>query len=57
MFWQSHIIESFVDEDVDTDNEQMKIAGLHVLIELREAMQTLYENGWKALRNKPIIKN
>ena len=57
MYWQSHIIESTVDEDVDTDNEQIKIAGLHTLMELREAIQLLISKEWKVLRNKPIKRN
>lgn len=57
MYWQSHIIESTVDEDVDTDNEQIKIAGLHTLVELKEAIHLLINKEWKVLRNKPIKRN
>jgi hypothetical protein len=57
MYWQSHIIESTVDEDVDTDNEQIKVAGLHTLMEMREAIELFMKNSWKVLRNKPTLRN
>jgi hypothetical protein len=57
MYWQSHIIESTVDEDVDTDNEQIKVAGLHTLMEMREAFGLFANSGWKVLRNKPRLRN
>jgi hypothetical protein len=56
MFWQSHIIESTVDEDVDTDDDQLKVAKLHTFIELREALEILRDKGWKILRNKPCCR-
>jgi hypothetical protein len=57
MFWQSHIIESLVDEDVDTDNDQLNVANLHGLVELKEGIQDLISRGWKTIRNKPCFRN
>jgi hypothetical protein len=56
-YWQTHMIESRVDEDLDTDSEQLKIASLQVMVELKEAIDILCENGIKALRNRHNLKH
>lgn len=50
-YWQAHIIDSKADEDVETDNEQLSIAGSYVIGEIKEAFDALRKDGADALVN------
>jgi hypothetical protein len=56
LYWQTHMIESRVDEDMDTDNEQLKIARLQSIVDIREAIDLWHDNGIKILRNRNNMK-
>ena len=44
-----------VDEDNDTDNDQMRIASMQVMVDLREAIDMLIDENVKVLRNRNYI--
>ena len=44
-YWQAHIIESNVDEDVMTDDEQLMLAGAYSLREIKEAVELYVKEG------------
>jgi hypothetical protein len=50
------MIESKVDEDLDTDTDQLKIARLQVMVELKEALDLISDNGNNILRNRAFMK-
>lgn len=54
--WQIHVKESRVDEDVDTDKEQLTVADQNGLRELKEGIELIRSGDWKRLRNKPNIR-
>ena len=50
-YWQAHIIDSKADEDVMTDDEQLRIAGSYIIGELKEAFDTIKKEGTTAFVN------
>ena len=50
-YWQAHIHESHNDEDVETDEEQKKIARNFSISEVKEALEYINNNGNDAFVN------
>ena len=50
-YWQAHIHESHNDEDVETDDEQKKIARNFSISEVKEALEYINNNGNDAFVN------
>ena len=40
-YWQAHIHENYKDEDVETEDDQKKLAGIFVLGEIKEAFSVI----------------
>lgn len=55
-YWQGHIVESKADEDVDTDDEQLKIAGSFIVGEIDEAVNLVKEKGISEVQNTRFSK-
>ena len=55
-YWQAHIIESNVDEDVMTDDEQLMLAGAYSLREIKEAVELYVKEGDDAIKNLKYAK-
>ena len=53
-YWQAHIVESKVDEDIDTDDEQLQIANSYNISELKEGIKEIREKGFEQLENKKL---
>lgn len=50
-YWQKDLIESQMDEDINTDDEQLAIANSYCVAELREALEELKKNKSDAIHN------
>ena len=50
-YWQAHIHESHNDEDVETDDEQKKIAMNFSISEVKEGLEYIKNNGYDAFVN------
>ena len=50
-YWQAHIHESHNDEDVETDDEQKKIARNFSISEVKEVLEYIKNNGYDAFVN------
>ena len=50
-YWQAHIHESHNDEDVETDDEQKKIARNFSISEVKEGLEYIKNNGYDAFVN------
>ena len=50
-YWQAHIHESHNDEDVETDDEQKKIARNFSISEVKEGLEYIRNNGIDAFVN------
>ena len=50
-YWQAHIHESHNDEDVETDDEQKKIARNFSISEVKEGLEYIRNNGYDAFVN------
>jgi len=55
-YWQHKMIESKVDEDAETDEEQTKLATAYCFKEVEEALNIFKNEGDKSIRNKKFIK-
>ena len=50
-YWQAHIHESHNDEDVETDDEQKRIARNFSISEVKEGLEYIKNNGYDAFVN------
>lgn len=50
-YWQAHIIESKVDEDIDTDDEQLEIANSFTTKELKDALDLIETKDTSIIEN------
>ena len=56
-YWQAHIHESHVDEDIETDEDQKTIASHFSISEIKEAFDFIRKNGSKSFTNFNRYKN
>ena len=54
-YWQQKMIESKVDEDAETDDEQTKLATSYCFKEVEEGLKLFINEGDKIVRNKKFI--
>ena len=54
-YWQAKIVDSQVDEDDDTDDEQEKVAKYYCIKELKEAFEVLQDKGNKIVQNTKFL--
>ena len=54
-YWQQKMIESKVDEDAETDDEQTKLATSYCFKEVEEGLNLFINEGEKIIRNKKFI--
>ena len=54
-YWQQKMIESKVDEDAETDDEQTKLATSYCFKEVEEGLNLFTNEGEKIIRNKKFI--
>ena len=54
-YWQQKMIESKVDEDAETDDEQTKLATSYCFKEVEEGLKLFINEGDKIIRNKKFI--
>ena len=56
-YWQQKMIESKVDEDAETDDEQTKLATSYCFKEVEEGLKLFINEGDKIIRNKKFIND
>ena len=54
-YWQAKIVDSQVDEDDDTDDEQERVAKYYCIKELKEAFEVLQDKGNKIVQNTKFL--
>ena len=54
-YWQAKIVDSQIDEDYETDEEQKNVARYYCIKELKEAFQVLFNKGNKIVQNTKFL--
>ena len=55
-YWQAKIIDSQIDEDYETDEEQKNVAKYYCIKELKEAFQVIFNKGNKIVQNTKFLE-